>query len=111
MRFSGYLYFATSVFVFVFLFSIFINSSVMAVEPQDETAINKNKKEILSDIELFEQSLYKTKSCISEAKTAADLEKCRMDETALRFQAVQDLLNEIGMPRREKRLYELRPEK
>ena len=110
MRYNGYPYYFAAAF-FVFLFVIFINSSVMAEEPQDETPIIKNKTEILSNIDLFEQSLHKTKSCISEAKTAADLEKCRMDEAESRFQKVQEMLSEIGMTHDERRLNELRPEK
>lgn len=96
---------------FVSLFVMFINSVAIAQEAGDETAIDKNKKEILRDLDLFQQSLNRTRGCISEAMTPAELERCRMDEAALKFQAIQDSLNEIGMSPEERRLYELRPQK
>ena len=104
-----YRYFLTA--FSVILFAVFFNSAVMAEDSTEEAAVDKNKKEILKDIDLFQQSLNKTRSCVSEAKSAADIEKCSLGETTIRFQAIQDILNEIGMRPEERRLYELRPEK
>lgn len=96
---------------FVLISVLFIVHPVAAEETGKESTVEKNKTEILKDIELFEQSLHNIKSCISRARTAEEINKCRMDETARRFQKVQDMLNEIDMTREERRLYELRPEK
>ncbi len=109
MSFNKYLYLILS--VPVFLSAFFINSSLSAQESQDQSAVEKNKTEILRDMDLFEQSLHKAKSCISEAYTPDEMEKCRMDEAILRFQKVQDMLSEIGMTEEERRMHELRPEK
>jgi hypothetical protein len=109
MSFNKYLYLFLS--VPVFLSAFFINSSLSAQEPQNQSAVEKNKTEILRDMDLFEQSLHKSKSCISEAGNAAEMQKCRMDEAILRFQKVQDMLSEIGMTVEERRMNRLRPEK
>jgi NhaP-type Na+/H+ and K+/H+ antiporter len=95
----------------IFLCAPFINSPLSAEEPQNQSTVEKNKAEILKDIDLFEESLHKSKSCISQATTKAEMEKCRMDEAILRFQKVEDMLSEIGMSMEERRMYMLRPEK
>jgi len=109
MRFNRYPYIATA--VFTFLLALSATAYVMAEEPQKDTAINKNKTEIVKDMESFEKSLNNTRSCISEATTAAELEKCHIGETLSRFQQIHDALSEIGMSPDERRLYELRPQK
>ncbi len=95
----------------VFLCGGFIYSTVSAEEPQDKTALEKNKAEILNDIELFEHSASSTRSCVSEARTDDELMRCRADETMKKYQKVQDDLSEIGMSPEERRMYELRPRK
>jgi len=109
MNVNKHLYSIFAAFVFASLF--FVGYSVSAEEPKNESTVEKNKTEILRDIDLFEQSLHETKSCISRAHTEEELDRCRTDETSKRFQKVQDSLSEIGMTREERRLYELRPEK
>ena len=97
------------ILMFISFFSI--GFSRAADQSRNESTVEKNKKEILRDIDLFEQSLHKTKSCISEARTVEELEKCRNDEVTLKLQRVHDMLEEIGMTQEERRMYELRPEK
>ena len=94
----------------VFLCGGFIYSSVSAEEPQDKSALEKNKTEILNDIELFEHSAHSTRSCVSEAKTSEELRRCGIDEPKRQFQRVQDDLSEIGMTPDQRRVYELRPQ-
>ena len=95
----------------VFLCGGFIYSSVSAEEPQNKSTLEKNKTEILNDIELLEHSAHNTRSCVSEAKTPDELRRCRIDETKQKFQRVQDDMSEIGMTPEERRVYELRPQK
>ncbi len=95
----------------VFLCGGFIHSTVSAEEPQDQSTLEKNKTEILNDIELFEHSANSTRSCVSEARTHDELMRCRTDETMKKYQRVQDDMSEIGMTPEERRMYELRPQK
>ena len=95
----------------VFLWGCFMHSSVSAEETENKSTLEKNKTEILNDIELFERSVNSTRSCVSEARTAEELTRCRMDEISIKFQKVQDDLSEIGMTPEERRMYELRPQK
>ena len=97
--------------VAVFLCSGFIHSSVSAEETQNKSTLEKNKTEILNDIELFEHSVNSTRSCVSEARTTEELTRCRMDEISIKYQKVQDDLSEIGMTPEERRMNELRPQK
>ena len=87
------------------------NPAVSAEQSQEESTVEKNKKEILNDIDLFERGLHSTKSCVSEAKTIEELEQCRMEATSMKLERAYDMLQEIGMTPEERRLYELRPEK
>lgn len=97
--------------LFIFTCAIFVHVPGYAEEPQNDSSLEKNKKEILNDIELFERNILTTKSCISQARTADELKRCRVDEARIKFQRVQDDLTEIGMTREERRLYELRPQR
>jgi hypothetical protein len=109
MSFNKHLY--LFLLAVVFLCGGFIYSSVSAEESENKSTIEKNKEEILKDIELFEHSVHSTRSCISEAKTPEELTRCRMDEITIKFQKVQDDMSEIGMTPEERRMYELRPQK
>ncbi len=95
----------------VFLCGGFINFAVLAEESQDKSTLEKNKTEILNDIELFEHSANSTRSCVAEAKTHDELMRCHADETLKKYQKVQDDMSEIGMTPEERRMYELRPQK
>lgn len=95
----------------VFLCGGLIHSTVSAEEPQDQSALEKNKTEILNDIELFEHNAHNTRSCVSEARTHDELMRCRPYQTMQKYQKIQDDLTEIGMTPEERRMYELRPQK
>ena len=95
----------------IFACCVAVNPAVSAEQSQEESTVEKNKKEILKDIDLFEQGLHRTKSCVSEAKTIEELEQCRMDERSLKLERAFDMMQEIGMTPEERRLYELRPER
>ena len=109
MRFNKYPY--LFLLAVVFLCGGFIYSSVSAEETQNKSTLEKNKTEILNDIELFERSVINTRSCVSEARNADELARCRMDELAIKYQKVQDDMSEIGMSPDERRIFELRPQK
>ena len=95
----------------VFLCCGFMHSSVSAEEPQGKSTLEKNKAEILNDIDLFEHSAHSTKSCVSEARNSEELRRCSTDETKQKYQRVQDDMSEIGMSPEERRMFELRPPK
>lgn len=101
-------YFRLILPVFIFSCIFAFSAPVSAEQAQNETTLEKNKKEILRDIELFEHSLHKTKGCVSEAQTPDQMERCRTDETTLNFQKVQDSMSELGMTPEERRLKRLR---
>ena len=109
MNFNKYLYlFLVAV---IFLSGGFIQSTVSAEESQDKSTLEKNKTEILNDIELFERSANSTRSCVSEDRTHDELMRCHTDETKKKYQRVQDDMTEIGMTPEERRMNELRPQK
>lgn len=107
MSFNKYTY--LFLFAVVFLCGGFIYSSVSAEEPKDKSTLEKNKTEILNDIELFEHSVHTTRSCVSEAKTPEELRRCPTEETMQKYQRIEDDLTEIGMTPDERKMYELRP--
>jgi uncharacterized protein YpmS len=95
--------------VLAFTCIVFVYVPAYPEEPQSESSIEKNKKEILDDIELFEHNILTTRSCVSQAVTAEELQKCRVDEARIKYEKVQDDLMEIGMTPEQRRMYELRP--
>ncbi|MGO9015081.1 MAG: hypothetical protein ACLQF0_08880 [Dissulfurispiraceae bacterium] len=109
MSFNKYTY--LFLFAVVFLCGGFIYSSVSAEEPKDKSTLEKNKTEILNDIELFEHSAHSTRSCVSEAKTPEELRRCPTEESIQKYQRIQDDLLEIGMTPDERRMFELRPQR
>ncbi|BCB97167.1 hypothetical protein JZK55_20890 [Dissulfurispira thermophila] len=73
------------------------------VFPEDKN-LEKSKTQILEDIETLRAGLFKTKECVVEAKTEAELERCREATKIRRFEEVQDKLFEMGMSREERRM-------
>jgi hypothetical protein len=80
--------------------------SVFSAAPafSQESSIEQNKAHILEDIETLQKGLRKTKDCVTQARTAADLERCREAEKIKRFEEVQDKLFEMGMSREERKM-------
>ena len=109
MSFDRYTY--LFLFVVVFLFSGFIYSPASAEDPQEKSTLEKNKTQILNDIELFEHSTQSIRSCVAEAKTPEELNRCRTDEAMKKYQQIQDDMTEIEMSPEQRRMYELRPQK
>jgi hypothetical protein len=70
----------------------------------EDKNLEKSKTQILEDIETLRAGLFKTKECVVEAKTEAELERCREATKIRRFEEVQDKLFEIGMSREERRM-------
>ncbi len=88
------------------IFTAFILLSVFFIQPvfSEDSALDQNKTQILEDIGIILEGMYKTKACVTEARTLAELEKCREEVKMMRFQEVQDKLSEIGMSREERQL-------
>jgi len=70
----------------------------------EDKNLEKSKAQILEDIETLRAGLFKTKECVVEAETEAELERCREATKIRRFEEVQDKLFEIGMSREERRM-------
>ncbi|MBA4348610.1 MAG: hypothetical protein C0415_01280 [Thermodesulfovibrio sp.] len=96
------------VFILLFAFSI---CPAFSEDPQKDSAIEKNKAEIIDSIEKFEQSLKVTKGCISEAKTSAELERCHENIKTRELEEVQNKLSEMGQSYQERKMKRFLPEK
>jgi hypothetical protein len=97
------------VLTLLFAFSI---CPAFSEEPQkDSTIIEKNKAEIIQGIEKFEEGLKITKGCISEAKTSAELERCRENIKTRELEEVQNKLSEMGESYQERKMKRFLPEK
>jgi hypothetical protein len=107
MSLRKYLYLS----LFIFSCALLIHIPGYAEESKNDSSLDKNKQEILNDLELFEHNINSTKSCVSQARTDDELKKCRIDETRIKFQRVQDDLIELDMTPQQRRLYELRPQR
>lgn len=70
----------------------------------EDKNLEKSKTQILENIETLRTGLFKTKECVVEAKTEAELERCREATKIRRFEEVQDKLFEMGMGREERRM-------
>ncbi|MCL4456608.1 MAG: hypothetical protein M1406_04260 [Nitrospirae bacterium] len=79
-------------------------SAAHSGEAEKKSALEQNRTQIIEDIETLQQGLHKTKECVSEARTAVELERCRELNKIRRFEEVQDKLFEMGMSREERRL-------
>lgn len=88
------------------VFMTFILSGIFFACPSfsQDTALEKNKTTILEGIETLRAGLYKTRECVAEARSEAELERCREATKIRQFEEVQDKLFEIGMSREERRL-------
>ena len=95
-------------FVYLCIFSV--RPSISEEGQQNGTSFEQNKAEVLKGIETFEHSLTATKSCISAAKTSAEINKCLVDEARIKFENIQDILSEMGMSWEERRLQRLKPD-
>ena len=93
---KAYLYLGFAVFVIC----------AFAVHPSfsEDKNLEKSKSQIIEDIETLQTGLFKTRECVVEAKTEAELERCREATKIRRFEEVQDKLFEIGMSREERRM-------
>lgn len=85
---------------------IFFILCVLSAYPafSEDKNLEKSKSQILEDIETLRAGLFKTKECVVEAKTEAELERCREATKIKRFEEVQDKLFEIGMSREERKM-------
>lgn len=88
-----------------FGFMVFVLCA-FAAQPvfSEDKNLEKSKTQILEDIETLRAGLFKTKECVVEAKTEAELERCREATKIRRFEEVQDKLFEIGMSREDRRM-------
>ncbi len=88
------------------VFTAFVLMCAFFVHPSfsQDVPVEKSKKQILEDIETLQKGLHKTKECVVEAATEAELQRCREATKVRRFEEVQDKLFEIGMSREERKL-------
>lgn len=88
------------------VFRVFVLMCAFFVYPcfAQDGSVGKSKEQILEDIETLQKGLYKTKECVVEATTEAELKRCREATKLKRFEEVQDKLFEIGMSREERKL-------
>jgi hypothetical protein len=77
-------------------------SGVHAQEPEKST-LEKNREEILSRIETLESGLKVTRGCVDRAETGSEMERCYELTKIQKFEAVQDMLFEIGTGWEERR--------
>lgn len=94
---NNIIYFTFPILIFFSLFFV-SQASSQDIHPEEK------KKEILEDIETMELGLFELKACISKAKTAAEIQKCREEIKIMKFLEVQDMLMEMGMTREERRM-------
>ncbi len=87
----------------VLLSGLYVSAAYSGEAPK-KSALDQNKNQIIEDIETLQQGLYKTKECVSEARTSVELERCREINKIKKFEEVQDKLFEMGMTREERRL-------
>lgn len=96
MKIKNTIYFCFTAFVLCVFFAYPVFS--------EDKNLEKSKTQILEDIETLRTGLFKTKECVVEAKTEAELERCREATRIRRFEEVQDKLFEIGMSREERKM-------
>jgi hypothetical protein len=85
-------------------------SGVHAQEPEKST-LEKNREEILGRIETLERGLKVTRGCVDAAETAEEMERCYELTKVRKFEAVQDMLFEIGTGWEERRYKRMLQEK
>jgi hypothetical protein len=90
----------------VFPWAFFLHS-LSSEEASSRSSIEKEKTEILKDIETLERRLEVTRGCLEQAKTDLELRQCREEEKVRQFYEVIDKLSEIGMSAEERRIKRL----
>lgn len=85
---------------------IFCLLLVPAFAQDNKQALEKEKQRLAQDIDDLVQGLRSTKSCVSEAGTLEDLNKCNNHSTekVRRFQKLQQELSEMGMTREQRKV-------
>lgn len=87
-----------------------ISTDSAAQEP-GKTTLEQNRDEILSRIETLERGLKVTRGCVDAAETAEEMERCYELTKVRKFEAVQDMLFEIGTGWEERRYKRMLQEK
>ena len=87
------------------LFAVISGLLIIPAFAQDnQPALEKEKNRLVQDIDDLVQGLRSTKSCVSEAGTLEELNKCHNMEKVRRFQKLQEELSEMGMTREERKV-------
>lgn len=73
----------------------------------EEASLEKEKSELIKDIETLGKGLEITRGCLERATTEAELRQCREKEKVRRYYEVLDRLSEIGMSLQERRIKRL----
>jgi hypothetical protein len=81
--------------------------SSLSEEVSSPSSIDKERNEMLRDLESFERRLEVTRGCLERATTEAELRQCREEEKVRQFYEVIDKLSEIGMTPEERRMKRL----
>lgn len=88
--------------------SLFFSSAVFVHSSfSEEASVEKEKSELIKDIDTLGKGLEVTKGCVAQARTEEDLRKCREEERIRRYYEVLDRLSEMGMPLQERRIKNL----
>ncbi|MDI6800450.1 MAG: hypothetical protein QMD01_00115 [Thermodesulfovibrionales bacterium] len=69
-----------------------------------DSGLEQKKAQILEDIGTLEIGVSELKNCISRAKTAVELQRCREEIKIRKFHEVQDMLFEMGMDKEERKM-------
>jgi len=101
------LYFICFVLVTLVFSGAFFVPSSFSEEASPHSSIEKERSEMLKDIETLERRLEVTRGCLERAKTEAELKQCREEEKVRQFYEVIDKLSEIGMSVEERRIKRL----
>ncbi|HSB52289.1 MAG TPA: hypothetical protein VLD40_06490 [Dissulfurispiraceae bacterium] len=78
---------------------------------QEGAAVDEEKQQILGRLDSVEEGLKITRKCVSEAKTPAELDRCYELKEMQKFEAVQDMIFEMGSSWEERRYRRMLPEK
>lgn len=91
---------------FVFSRAFFLHSA-FSEEAAPHSSVEKERTEMLKDIEILERRLEVTRGCLERARTETELKQCREEEKVRQFYEVIDKLSEIGMSVEERRIKRL----
>ncbi len=84
--------------------------SAVGGEKQQAT-VDEEKQQILGRLDSVEEGLKITRKCVSEAKTSAELDRCYELKEMQKFEAVHDMIFEMGSSWEERRYRRMLPEK